>query len=88
MNLYDFLVSAYNQFLGFFPAPLQWLVTLFVLIGLIGALIALVRHSWLALIIVIVLLPFIIPVLRHFVMDIYNFFVYLTHSLKATTPSS
>lgn len=85
MNLYDFLVNSYNQFLGVFPGPLQWLITLLILIGLIGAVISLVRHSWLAIIIVIILLPFIIPVLRHFIIDIYNFFLYLGQNLHNTT---
>lgn len=87
MNLYDFLVNAYSQFLGVFPEPIQWLVTLLILVGLVGAIIGLIRHSWLALIIIIILLPFLIPVLRHFLMDLYNFFLYLTQNLKATTPS-
>lgn len=87
MNLYDFLVSAYGQFLGIFPDPLRWLVTLLILVGLIGAFIALIRHSWLALIIIIILLPFLIPVLRQFLTDVYNFLVYLVHSLQASLPA-
>ena len=86
MNLFDFLVTAYNQFLAIFPGQIQWLVTLLILVGLVGAVIALVQHSWLALIIVIILLPFLIPVLRHFLLDLYNFFLFLTHNLKSTAP--
>lgn len=67
MNLYDFLVNALNTFLSIFPPQIQWLVTLLVLVGLIGAFVALVRHNALWLILIVVLVPFLVPVLAKLV---------------------
>lgn len=88
MSLYSLLITTYNSFISIFPGPLQWLVTLLILIGLAGALIALVRHHILFLILVIILLPFVIPVLARFFSDIYHLFVYLLGVLHLTIPSS
>lgn len=86
MNLYSFLVTTYNSFISIFPGPLQWLATLLILIGFVGALIALVRHHILFLILIIILLPFLIPVLARFFSDIYTFFIYLLGVLHLTAP--
>ena len=77
MNLYDFLVNVYDSFIGFFPPELQWVVTLLILLGVIGVFVAMVRHNILLIVIVIILLPFLIPVLARFIQDILNFFRHL-----------
>ena len=77
MDLYTFLVTLYDQFLSISPPSLQWLITLVVVIGLVAAFINLIRYNWVFLIVLIILLPIVIPVLRHFFADIYNFFLYL-----------
>jgi hypothetical protein len=86
MNFYQFFVDLYNQFLQLFPAPLQWLVTLIVFIGLVVALINLVRFNWVFLLVLVILLPFVAPVLQHFLLDLYNFFLYLLSVLHLTAP--
>jgi hypothetical protein len=86
MEIYNFLVGLYGQFLGIFPVQIQWLVTLLVLMGLIGAFIALIRFNWMFLILLILLLPAIIPILQHFVLNVYDFVIYLLQALKATAP--
>lgn len=81
MNLYTFLVNAYNTFISVFPGPLQWLVTLLILVGVVTAVLVLVRHHILFLIAVILLLPFIIPVVASLLGDIYNFVLFLLQVL-------
>jgi uncharacterized membrane protein YkgB len=88
MGVYDFLVNTYNQFIGVFPPSIQWVVTLLILLGLIGAFLSLVQGNLVALILVVVLLPFLIPALQHFLTDIYNFFKYLLEAVKVTGPNS
>ena len=77
MGWYEFFVNTYNQFLAIFPAPLQWLITLIVIIGLIVGFINLIRTNALFMILLIVLIPAFIPILQHFFSDLYNFFLYL-----------
>jgi len=86
VNFYQTLVDFYNGFLALFPMPVQWLVTLIVLVALVSAFIGLVRHNALFVIILIVLLPVLIPVLQHFFADLYNFFLFLVGQLKSTSP--
>ena len=86
MDLYGTLVSLYDNFLSIFPAPLQWVVTLLVLIALVMAFIGLIRRGGLFLILIVILLPILIPVLRHFLTDLYNFFLFLVSQLKTTAP--
>jgi hypothetical protein len=88
VNLYQVLVDAYSRFVGVFPPSLQWLVTLLILIGFVGAVYALVRHHIIFLVLVIVLLPFIVPVLMSLLGDIYHFVLFLLRSLRLTAPSS
>lgn len=83
MGLYQFFVTTYNQFLSVFPAPLQWLITLIVVIGLVVGFINLIKTNGLFILVLIVLLPAIVPVLRHFFSDLYNFFLYLLSLIKA-----
>jgi hypothetical protein len=82
MGFYDFFVNTYNQFLAIFPAPLQWLITLIVIIGLVVGFINLIRTNGLFLILLIVLIPAFIPILQRFFSDLYNFFLYLVSIIK------
>lgn len=82
MAWYDFFVTTYNQFLAIFPVPLQWLITLIVVIGLIIGFINLIRTNALFLIVLIVLIPAFVPILQHFFSDLYNFFLYLINIIK------
>ena len=82
MAWYDFFVTTYNQFLAIFPAPLQWIITLLIVIGLVVGFINLIRTNALFMIVVVLLLPAFIPVLQRFFGDLYNFFLYLLSLLK------
>lgn len=82
MAWYDFFVNTYNQFLMIFPAPLQWLITLLIVIGLVVGFINLIRTNALFLIVVVLLLPAFVPILQRFFADLYNFFLYLLSILK------
>ncbi|MGH8903414.1 MAG: hypothetical protein ACRDYA_17510 [Egibacteraceae bacterium] len=83
MNIYQDLVALYDRFLALFPPPVQWLVTLIVVIALVIGFIRLISRSWLFLILLIVLLPAIIPLLQRFFGDLYRFFLYLLRLLEA-----
>jgi hypothetical protein len=84
MNIYESLVVLYDRFLSLFPPPVQWLVTLLVVIALVVGFISLISHSWLFLILLILLLPAIIPILQRFFADLYRFFLYLVRLLGVT----
>ncbi len=86
MGLYNFLVQTYSQFLGIFPAPVQWLVTIAVLVALAVAFFALIRHGGLMLILLVVLVPIVVPVLQRFFSDLYRFFVYLLQLVHLRMP--
>ena len=88
MDFYNYFVNLYNQFLAIFPAPLQWVVTLLVVVGLVIAFINLIRFNWIFLIVLIILLPAIFPILQRFFADLYNFFLYLLQVLKVTAPTT
>lgn len=88
MSFYQFFVDLYNSFLAIFPAPLQWLVTLLLVIGIVVAFVGLVRHHWWVLLILVLLLPLIVPILRQFFIDLYNFFLYLLTVLQVTKPTT
>lgn len=88
MDFYNYFVNLYNQFLSLFPQPIQWLVTLLVVIGLVVAFINLIRFNWIFLIVLIVLLPAIFPILQRLFADLYNFFLYLLQVLKITAPTT
>ncbi|MBW3538422.1 hypothetical protein KY386_02930 [Candidatus Parcubacteria bacterium] len=77
MNFYSFFVNLYNQFLALFPPPLQWLITLLAVIGIVVAFVGLIRYNWLFLLLLILLLPFIFPILQRFFSDLFAFFLYL-----------
>ncbi|HSH31126.1 MAG TPA: hypothetical protein VK963_00475 [Candidatus Saccharimonadales bacterium] len=85
MSFYTFFVNLYNQFLALFPPPLQWLITLLVVIGLVVAFVGLIRYNWLFLILLILLLPFIFPILQRLFADLFAFFLYLLSLLGIGT---
>jgi hypothetical protein len=88
VSVYNFLVTTFNHFIALFPASIQWLVTVLVLIGLVGALISLVKQHLIFIILAIILLPFIVPVLGKLIGEIIAFFVYLAGVLHLTSPTS
>lgn len=88
MSFFDFFTSLYNQFLSLFPPSLQWLITLGVVIGLVVGFIGLIRHNAIFLIVLVLFLPIVIPVLRQFFNDIYNFFLYLLGIIHLTAPKA
>jgi hypothetical protein len=77
MDVYGSLVSGYHNLLSVFPGPVQWFITLAVLIALVYGFVVLISANVLFLILLAVLLPAIIPILMDFLMDIYRFFLYL-----------
>jgi hypothetical protein len=88
VNVYQFLVTTFNRFVAVFPHSIQWLVTLLVLIGLVGALISLVRQHLIFILLAIFLLPFIVPVFGQLLGDIVQFIGYLASLLHLTKPTS
>ena len=88
MSYYDFLITTYGNFVGVFPASIRWVVTLLIIVGLVGILMSLVRHYLIFVIVLIILVPFLIPVVVSFVHDLGVFFGNLAHVLKLTTPPS
>ena len=72
-----FITAAYNQFLSLFPAPLQGLVSLIVLIALAVGFIKLIRYHWLFILVLIILVPLLIPVFRSFFLGIWQFALFL-----------
>jgi len=88
VSVYGFLVTTFNHFIALFPPSIQWLVTILVLVGLVGALISLVKQHLIFIILAIILLPFIVPVLGKLIGEIITFFVYLVNLLHLTKPAS
>ncbi|HEX7259900.1 MAG TPA: hypothetical protein VF272_03140 [Candidatus Saccharimonadia bacterium] len=82
MGLYDFLITAFHQFVRIFPESLQWVAALLILIGLIGLLATLVRQHILFILVVILLLPFLIPVAGEVIADIFAFIRYLVDFIR------
>jgi hypothetical protein len=87
MNVYSFLVNGYNQLLAGFPPGLRWFITLLVLIGLVLAFIRLISANILFAIVLVLLLPAILPILVNFLMDIYNFFLFLLTQIGIYKPA-
>jgi hypothetical protein len=76
----------YQGFLSLFPPALWWLVSAIVLISIIGAFFVLIRTHWLFLLILIIILPFLIPVFHNFFGEIYNFVLYLWNIIVSGAP--
>ena len=84
MSLYQFLVTTFNRFVAVFPHSIQWVVTLLVLIGLIGALVSLVRRHLIFILLAIFLIPFIVPVLGELMHNGGHFLSHLAAMLHLT----
>jgi hypothetical protein len=78
MNIYGWLVTGYNALIAPFPAPLRWLLTVALLVGVVVLFINLIRSSWLFLLVLLLLLPFLLPLVWGVLMDLVNFILYLT----------
>ena len=86
MQIYNFFVDLYNQTLAVFPANLQWVVTLLILIGFTVAFVALIRKSIIFVVVLVLLLPFLIPVVGHFFGDLDHVLLFLIQSLAGSAP--
>ena len=83
MGLYDLLVHSYFQVLGIFPQPLEFIINVLILVGLISAFIGLVRTNILFLFLLVILLPAGIPILSYIVTELWNFFLLVFHQAAA-----
>ena len=83
MDLYAHLVATYTWFLSLFPAQLQWMVTLAIILFMISLMVGLIRRNILFALLLIPLVPVLWPVIVHFVTDIGAFFIYLLHTAGA-----
>lgn len=86
MNIYGLLVDGYNRLLSGFPPALRWFITLLVLAGLVYVFVTLISSNALFIILLVILLPAIIPILVNFLMDIYNFVIFLLVQLHVLKP--
>ncbi len=82
------ITPVYERFLGIFPTPLHWIVSLIVLLSLAMAFFVLVRFHWLFLLLLVVLLPLAFPVLRTLFAGLYDFFAYLLHQVAVGIPKN
>lgn len=71
-QLFTTILEGYKSFLGLFPAPVAWIVNLGILIFVVIWLIELIRKNVLFLILLVILFPFLIPVLREFFTGLYG----------------
>lgn len=88
MSLYQLLVDSYNQIVSVFPAPLQWLITVIVLIAVVVAFMQLARINLWFLLILVLLLPVLIPLLVSVIEAIWHFFLYLLVRIGIGTQGS
>jgi hypothetical protein len=77
MGVYDFLLNAYYQILGVFPAPVQWLISLAVLVMFVWLFWNLIKSNALFLILLVLVLPMAIPILARLFTDLWQFFLFL-----------
>jgi hypothetical protein len=87
VGLYDALVHTYDNILSFFPADIQWAVTLVFMLLLIAFFIFLVRINPLFGLVVVVLLLIFSPVFISFIKETIDFFYHLAHS-GGTSPAT
>ena len=88
MGIYEILVRAYNQILAPFPAPLQWLLTVALLIGVAVLFYHLIRSNILFVILLVLFLPFLIPVLWSVFLGIWHFLLYLLVQVGVRAPGA
>jgi hypothetical protein len=82
MDLYRELVSAYNNFLGFFPPDIHWVVTLAIILAIIVLFVNLIKENILFALLLIPVVPALWPVVTHFFGDLAAFFVYLLDTVN------
>ena len=83
---FSIFTQIYDKFLQLFPAPLHWLVSLIVLVAIVVAFFNLIRYHWMFLILLILLLPFIFPMLQSFFYGLYTLFYHLLTIVWAGAP--
>ena len=76
-NLYQVLVNGYYHLISAFPEPLQWLISVVVLVGFVVLALSLIRTNALFLILLVLVLPVVIPILARVFVDIWDFFIFL-----------
>ncbi|NIM46810.1 MAG: hypothetical protein GTN40_01480 [Candidatus Aenigmarchaeota archaeon] len=82
-GIFDYLTKLYERFLSIFPQEIHWLISLIILIAIVVAFIRLIRRGWIALILLIIFLPIVIPALRNIFSELYQFVVYLWEIVKS-----
>jgi hypothetical protein len=82
------LVRAYNSLLAPFPAPLQWLLTVALLVGVAVLFFHLIRSNILFVILLIIFLPFLVPVLWSVFLGIWHFILYLLVQAGVRAPGA
>ena len=86
MFIYQLLVTAYNNLISVFPQPLQWLLTVALLIGVAILFWHLITRNLLFIILLVIFLPFLIPLLWSVFMGLWDFILYLFGQSAAQTP--
>jgi hypothetical protein len=86
MNIYSVLVNAYYQLIAIFPPVIQWLLTVALLVGVAILFWHLITRNLLFLIILVILLPFLIPVLWNVFAGIWDFILFLLVQVGIRTP--
>ena len=80
----EFFYTSYDKFLTLFPEPIQWLVSLIVIISLVVAFYVLIRFHWIFFLLLVIFVPIIIPATRSAFTDIYNAFLYIWSKVGLT----
>ncbi len=61
MNGYAFVLHQFNSFVDLFPVSLHWIVGFLIVVGLIGAVVSLIRQHVIFVLLAVLVLPFLIP---------------------------
>ncbi len=85
LNVYQLLVNGYYHILSGFPPALQWLISLAVLVGFVVLAISLIRTNALFLILLVLVLPFFVPILARLFIDLWSFFLFLLRQVGFRT---
>ncbi len=60
----DQILEIYNQFLGYFPTNIQWLVSVVLAVILVVAIFKVLKRNFIFIIVVIILLPASVPIFK------------------------
>ena len=88
MGVYQLLVNAYNQIISAFPAPLGWLLTVALLVGVVALFVHLIRSSVLWVILLLLLLPVLFPLVWSVFLGIWHFILYLLVQVGLRAPAA